>query len=73
MPPIHEVLPGFPQGWSLASQVDKKGGRVENVAGAGTNALRVTLRLLGLGGASEELRGDKLLEARAALGGAWLV
>lgn len=46
---------------------------MENVAGAGTNALRVTLRLLGLGGASEELRGDKLLEARAALGGAWLV
>lgn len=43
---------------------------MENVAGAGPS---VTLRPLGSGGASEELRGDKLREARAALGGAWLV
>lgn len=39
----------------------------------GSGVPSVTLRLLGSGGASEELRGDKLREARAALGGAWLV
>lgn len=56
-------------------RVDKKGGRVENAAGGHycSSGPSVTLRLLSLGGASEELRGDKPREARAALGGAWLV
>ena len=55
-------------------QVDKKGDRVENVAGAGhqcSSGPSVTLRLLELGGEAEELPGDKPREAWAALGGAW--
>lgn len=47
---------------------------MENVAGSGhqcSSGPSVTLRHLELGGASEELPGDKPREARAALGGAW--
>lgn len=59
--------------WPPSGQERRPCGKCSGGGHYGSSGPSVTLRLLRLGGASEELRGDKPREARAALGGAWLV